>query len=102
MSTSPSSSPTAAADKEKLLALLRESRRRFVGSFAGITDEQSRFHPAEGQWSILDTVEHLTTAEQAMVKLVTETRCPRAAATPNREEIFLRVVADRSRKMQSP
>jgi uncharacterized damage-inducible protein DinB len=102
MTTLPNSASTSAADKEQLLALLRVSKERFVGSFAGVNDEESRRHPAEGRWSILDTVEHLTAAEKAMLKLVTETRRPCAATTGNREELFLRVVADRSRKTEAP
>jgi len=102
MTTLPNPVTTSAAEKEKLLSLLRETKERFLGSFAGINDEQSRCCPAEEKWSILDTVEHLTTAEQTMLKRITDTRRPRTAATSNREEIFLRAVADRSRKSESP
>jgi DinB superfamily len=102
MSASPNPTSTSAADKEKLLALLRNSRQRFLGSFAGVTDEQSRRCPAEECWSVLDTVEHLTVGETMMLKLVSNTRRPRTPNAPNREEIFMRVLIDRSRKMQSP
>src|SRR5262249_16778612 len=102
MTTLPNSVPTSAADKEKVLALLRESEERFLGSFAGVSDEDCRRCPAEGKWSILETVEHLTAAEQTLLKRITETRRPRSATTQNREEIFLRVVADRSRKSEAP
>ncbi|HEY3767756.1 MAG TPA: DinB family protein [Candidatus Angelobacter sp.] len=94
--------PAATADKEVLLALLRESREKFLGSFAGVTDEQSRVKPSADSWSVLDTVEHLILAETIQMKLVTTQRMPRTGDAPNREELFLRVVADRSRKTQSP
>ena len=96
--------PVAVAhpDKELLLSLLRESRERFLGSFAGVSDEQSRLRPAPDCWCVLETVEHLTSAEGIMLKLVVGMRRPRAADAPNREKAFLTVVADRSRKMQSP
>jgi hypothetical protein len=96
--------PVAAANpsKELLLSLLRESRERFLGSFAGVSDEQSRLRPTPDCWCVLETVEHLTTAEGIMLKLMTGTRRPRAADAPNREKAFLTMVADRSRKMQSP
>ena len=102
MSASPNPVPTSAADKQKLLDLLRNSRQRFLASFAGVPDEQSRRCPAEGCWSVLDTVEHLTVGETVMLKLVSDTRRPRTANAPNREELFMRVLVDRSRKMQSP
>jgi uncharacterized damage-inducible protein DinB len=89
-------------DKNFLVSLLRESRENFLGSFAGVSEEQSRLHPAENCWCVLDTVEHLTSAEGIMLKLITKQRKPRAADAANREQVFLKVIGDRSRKMQSP
>jgi len=90
------------ADRQFLVSLLRESRERFLGSFAGVSDEQSRLHPSPECWSVLDTVEHLASAEGIMLGLITAGRAPRSADAPNREQAFLTMVADRSRKMQSP
>jgi uncharacterized damage-inducible protein DinB len=90
------------ADTEFLVSLLRESREKFLSSFAGVSDEQSRVRTAPDCWSVLDTVEHLTSAEGIMLKLITAPRRPRPADAPNRERAFLTMVADRSRKMQSP
>jgi uncharacterized damage-inducible protein DinB len=100
-----SAQPNPAAvviDKQFLLALLQETREIFLHSLAGITEEQSRLKPAENCWSVLDTVEHLTSAETLMLKLITTQRKPRSSDAANREQVFLQVVADRSRKMQSP
>src|SRR5579864_4214026 len=102
MSVLPNPVSTSAADKEKLVSLLRESRDRFLGSFADVNHDQSRRHPGPNQWSVLDTVEHLTAAETIMLKLVIGTRCPKTQERPNREEAFLRMVPDRSHKMQTP
>jgi len=93
---------TSAADKEKLVSMLRASKQRFLGCFAGVDDEQSRWHPSEGKWSVLDTVEHLTMAEEYMVKQVTTARRPKTAERPNREESLLVTLLDRSRKTESP
>jgi uncharacterized damage-inducible protein DinB len=102
MSALPNTIPTSQAEKEQLLLLLRESREKFLNSFTGVSDEQSHRKPAEDRWSVLDTVEHLTTAETIQCKLVTTQRAPRAADAPNREKVFLQVIADRSHKAQSP
>jgi uncharacterized damage-inducible protein DinB len=85
-----------------LLTLLRESREKFLGSFAGVSEEHSRLRPAPGRWSVLDTVEHLTAAETLMVKIFTTQRVPRNTDAYNREEIFLAKAADRSRKWDAP
>ncbi len=102
MSILPNTVATSKADKETLLALLRESQHRFLKSFAGVTDEQSRRRPAAGSWSVIDTVEHLTIAEKMMLGLVTGPRRPRAADAPNREEAFLERMGSRAQKVESP
>ena len=81
----------SSADKEMLLTLLRESQGRFLASFAGVSDVECRCRPAERSWSVLDTVEHLSFAESAMLHLITKTRRPRTPNSPNREEVFLHV-----------
>jgi uncharacterized damage-inducible protein DinB len=100
-STLPNTVSTSNADKQKLLAMLRDSRQRFLASFAGISAEQSRLHPADGQWSILDTVEHVAIAETAMFGLVSGPRRPRTTGALNREDFFERM-SDRSRKAEAP
>jgi uncharacterized damage-inducible protein DinB len=102
MSAAPNPNTTSLADREMLLDLLRVSRERFLGSFAGVRDEHCRRRPADGAWSVLETVEHLTVAEKTMLKIITGPRQSRAADAPNREAVFLRAVSDRSRKMESP
>lgn len=89
-------------ERDFLISLLRESREKFLGSFAGVSEDQSHVHPSPDSWSVLDTVEHLTSAETLMLKLITAQRRPRSADAANREQVFLQVVADRSRKMQAP
>jgi uncharacterized damage-inducible protein DinB len=102
MSTSPSSIRTAAADREKLLALLRESRERLLASCASVHEEECRRRPAEGCWSVLDCVEHVAGAEAFMLRLVQGPRRPRPDGAPNREEMFLKRMTDRSVKAESP
>jgi len=46
----------------------------FLGSFADVSEKQSRLHPAENCWCVLDTVEHLTSAEGIMLRLITTQR----------------------------
>lgn len=102
MSAQPNPVAAMVIDKQFLLALLRESRERFLGSFAGVSEEQARMHPAPDRWSVLDTVEHLTTAETIQLKLLQTQRAPRPADAPNREQVFLQMVGERTRKMESP
>jgi uncharacterized damage-inducible protein DinB len=89
-------------DKPFLLALLRESRHCFLESFAEVTEEEAHLRPAPDRWSVLETIEHLATAEGVLLKLLQTRRAPRPADAPNRELRFLEVVAERANKMQSP
>jgi uncharacterized damage-inducible protein DinB len=93
---------TSSIDKPFLLRLLQDSREIFLSSFAGVTEQQSRLRPGPDCWSVLDTVEHLTTAETIQIKLLKTQRTPRAADAPNREHAFLQMVPLRTRKMESP
>jgi uncharacterized damage-inducible protein DinB len=91
-----------AADNERLASLLRESRKRFLASFAGVTEEHCRCRPAEGCWSVLDCVEHIAAAETLMLKLLQGPRSPRPADAPNREQAFLERMGTRLRKAEAP
>jgi len=102
MSTQPSPAASLVIDKPFLLGTLRETREVFLHSFAGVTEEQSRLKPATDHWSVLDTVEHLTTAETIQLKLISTQRTPRTADAPNREYAFLQMIPIRTHKMESP
>jgi DinB superfamily len=93
--------PTNAA-KEQLLALLRESRERFLASFADVAEESCRCLPSPECWSVLGCVEHVAAAETFMLGLLKGPRRSRSAGAPNREQIFLERVANRSNKVKAP
>lgn len=102
MNAMPNPVSNAQADKETLLTLLSASRDRFLASFADLAEQQAHMRPHEDRWSVIETVEHLTTAETTMIRLLEQPRRHRAADAPNREEIFLMAGADRSRRLESP
>ena len=102
MSAQPNPVPAVVIDKPFLLAALQESRDVFLNSFAGVTEEQSHIKPAPDQWSVLDTIEHLTTAESIQLNLIKTQRTPRPANTPDREYAFLQMIPNRMHKMESP
>jgi uncharacterized damage-inducible protein DinB len=102
MSTQPSPATSLVIDKPFLLTILQQSREIFLNSFSGVTEEQSRLKPAADRWSVLDTVEHLTTAETIQLKLISTQRIPRAGDAPNREHAFLQMIPNRTHKMESP
>jgi hypothetical protein len=102
MSAQPSPATAVVIDKQFLLDLLQETRKIFLNSFAGVTEEQSRLKPAFDCWCVLDTVEHLTTAETIQLNLISTQRTPRPTDAPNREHAFLHLIPNRTYKMESP
>jgi uncharacterized damage-inducible protein DinB len=91
-----------AAENARLVALLHESRERFLASFADIAEKDCRRCPAEASWSVMDCVEHIVGAETLMLKRLQSERTPRPAGAPNREQIFLEHMSSRKRKVESP
>ena len=102
MSAQPNPAHAVVIDKPFLLAQLQASRDIFLNSFAGISEEQSHLKPAPDRWSVLDTIEHLTTAESIQFNLISTQRTPRPADAPNREGAFLHMIPNRTHKMESP
>jgi hypothetical protein len=102
MSAQPNPATAVVIDKKFLLDRLQETREIFLNSFAGVTEEQSRLKPAPDCWCVLDTVEHLTTAETIQLKLISTQRTQRPADAPNREQAFLHMIPQRIHKMESP
>jgi uncharacterized damage-inducible protein DinB len=94
--------PAFAIDKPFLLQALQESRETFLNSFAGVTEEQSHIKPAPDRWSVLDTIEHLATAESIQLNLLKTQRAPRPANSPDREYAFLQMIPNRTQKMEAP
>lgn len=102
MSAQPNPVAAVMIDKQFLLTQLQETRDIFLSSFAGVTEEQSHVKPALDRWSVLETIEHLTTAEGIQLKLISTQCTPRPANAPNREHVFLQMIPQRVHRMESP
>ncbi len=90
-------------ERTEYLAILARTRDEFLSSLAGVTEEQSRLKVAADSWSILECTEHVATAERGMFMGITQRCTPRTPpSAQNREQEFLRSVADRSRKLAAP
>lgn len=57
-------------DRDRLVALLRESATRFVDSFRATSEPQFHFKPEPGRWSIAETAEHVIVSETGSAKLI--------------------------------
>ena len=60
----------AVASVPELIADVAAARGRVLAAVAGLTADQEAFHPAPGEWSVPQVVEHLVLAEQAGIQRV--------------------------------
>src|SRR5579859_4061734 len=90
-------------EKETMLADLRHSRDALLSVLRGVSEEDARWRPAPGRWSILECVEHLAVSEDY---LLSQIRAAQPTATPTRNEQREALIAtrglDRTRPMSSP
>lgn len=53
-----------------LLETLAERRRNFLGGLDDLTEEQTRFSPGEGKWSIMEVGRHMANANRGSMIVV--------------------------------
>jgi hypothetical protein len=68
-------------EREKALGLLNRSRQTLLDAVNGVTENQTRWKPAEDRWSVLEYVEHLAVSDDGLIALI-----KRSLSTPARPE----------------
>lgn len=82
---------------------LRQSREDLLQALQGVTAEGAASRPQPDRWSILEIVEHVALAENAMFLLITEQTQPaQPADTRDRERLIVAKGASRKRKFEAP
>lgn len=95
------------ADKEKAATYLVETRDGVVAATKGLSEAQMKFKPAPDRWSVAETLEHITLAEDFLFlndkdKIM---KAPAGATDRDAAKIDAMVVAmvpDRTQKRQAP
>jgi uncharacterized damage-inducible protein DinB len=96
-----------AADREKAVHYLEETRTGVYDATKGLSDAQMKFKPAPDRWSIAETLEHITLAEEYLFANITQNimKAPAGPAgrdTAKLDALILSAVPDRSQKRQAP
>ncbi len=96
-----------AADREKAVKYLEQTRDGVLAATKGLSDAQLKFKPAPDRWSVAETLEHITLAEDFLFGNVTEKimKAPAGPAdrdTAKLDAMILAGVPDRSQKRQAP
>lgn len=92
-----------AVEKSEILDALQQSRRSFLNSVNGVTEELATRSPGEGRWSILEAAEHVAVSEGYLSSLIAQAKdCESSIVNESRVALFLAQGADRSRSKMSP
>ena len=95
------------ADREKAEQYLQQTRDGVVEATKGLSEAQMKFKPAPDRWSVAETLEHITLAEDFLLlndkdKIM---KAPAGATDRDAAKIDAMVVAmvpDRTQKRQAP
>src|SRR5258706_3959029 len=95
------------ADRDKGANYLQQTRDGVVAATKGLSDAQMKFKAAPDRWSVAETLEHITLAEDFMFQNVTDKimKAPAGPAdrdTAKLDAMILNMVPDRTQKRQAP
>jgi hypothetical protein len=96
------------ADRDKLVDHLKKTEAAFLKSIDGVSDAQWKWKSAPDRWSVAETAEHITKAED-MLRGRVEGMLKAPAAAPDllaktkgKDEVILKAIPDRSVKRTAP
>src|SRR5436190_160038 len=104
----PESATLTPEERTRAIDYLSQTRKDFLASVDGVSDAQWKFKAAPDRWSIAETAEHITVAEQMIWDLISGKIMKSPAAPEKRaeakgkEEKILAAIPDRSHKAQAP
>jgi hypothetical protein len=89
-------------EKQALLHRLVESERTFTAALAGVPEECAKVIPAEGCWSVLDVVEHITLADRRMWKRYVDAGPNSGSVSRDADQFIEEVGHNRKVKREAP
>ena len=90
-------------ERSEVVQALEDSRKVFNDAAGGFSESQAGTRPAEGRWSVLECVEHVTTVEERFLGFLERAgRLDAPAIDPKKEAGLLALVTDRTTRAQAP
>src|ERR1700683_2307530 len=93
----------APEERTEIVQVLEDSRKVFNDAAGGLSEAQAGTSPAEGRWSVLQCVEHVTTVEErflGFLKAAPKTDTPRV--DKEKEAGLLVRIPDRTTRINAP
>lgn len=98
---------TVQGERDRAMSYLHATRKQFLDVVTPLSAAQWSYKPAGGGWSIAEVAEHLAVTEAgtftAIEKNLREPATPeRKTETAGKDDMIMKGVPDRSRKVQAP
>ncbi len=95
------------ADRDKGLQHLQQTRDGVIAATKGLSEAQMKFKTAPDRWSVAETLEHITLAEDYLYQNITDKIMKAPAGPADRDPakidaMILAAVPDRTQKRQAP
>src|SRR6266496_5929524 len=95
------------AERERAANYLQQTRDGVLAATRGLSEAQMKFKAAPDRWSVAETLEHITLAEDYLFGNITQNIMKAPAGPANRDTakldaMILAAVPDRSQKRQAP
>jgi hypothetical protein len=99
--------PLNQGERDRAMSHLHATRKMFLDAVSPLSDAQWKFKPAPEVWSPAEIAEHLAMAETLLLgqvkKLLASPPAPeKKPEVKGKDEVVLKVIADRSQKAQAP
>jgi hypothetical protein len=95
-------------ERKQAVDYLELTRKKFLDSIKGLSDEQWKYKPAPDRWSVAEVAEHIGISEQTIFGMITGQIMKsgpdpsKRAAAKGKEEQILKMIPDRTTKAQAP
>jgi len=96
------------AERARALSYLRETKAKVLNETAALTPAQWRFKPAPEAWSACECIEHIALVETGMLRTVQalvdtpEAPAEARAQVAGKDDLLVRMIRSRKRKVQAP
>lgn len=100
----PGKSPLTQGERDRQLSYMHSTRKQIVDAATGLSDEQMNYKPGADRWSVAEVLEHIVLSESTLFALA-ESGLRRSAPAPEqkvKDEDFIKMLTDRSRKAEAP
>jgi len=94
-------------ERDRSMSYLHATRKQFLDTVGGLSEGQWKYKPSADRWSVAEVAEHLAVTEDAVYGVIQKAmesapQPDKKAAAKGKDELIMKAVPDRSRRVQAP